>query len=281
MRKTYDGENRIFLLILILLAFAGFIIAFAVYSGNTNATISQLQQQNQHLIASQASLQTNVVMLTMHSVALTTRYIQNGTCIMGFLKRHRFGFNVDEFQDYVYLNYSLKEIYLNNTSVGVPFTVLEISASPRPVVYNGWEDVPVDGMNQPDNSFHALTLTMQFFNPPISHLDVLSDQAVYLPYSYVTASKIKLSPDCISSKNCTNEHGRSIYRDGAFLPNSIRLFPLGNRPFYGNYTVMLFYWDDPNNIREANPSGFGGGPFYNFSGTSIEFTDKIELLLTN
>lgn len=266
MKKT-NNENSLFFLILIFLSVCGFVIGFAIYCANTNTTISQLQQQNQQLLTSQASLETNVIMLTMHSVTSTTRYVQNGTCVLGFAKYYNVAIaNLNDFSDYVFLNYTLKEVYLSN---GVPFTVLQISSTPRPVMFKGF-------LTPPPNQFNFLNPLIQFFNPPINQLDSLSSYVTYFPYSYVTASKIKLSPDCVSSLNCTKEYGDNpYYLTNGYFPNTISLRPRASGAF-GNYTVMEFYWGDPRNRNPNNPTDI-----YNFTGTTVEFTDALEILLLN
>ena len=70
-----------------------------------------------------------------------------------------------DFLDYVTLEYSLQEILL--TSTGVPVTMLKISETPRPIVFNGYSPLPT----QPrDND---LRMQLALFSPGINLLDVL------------------------------------------------------------------------------------------------------------
>lgn len=265
----------LFLLILLFLGFFGMLIGFSINSSLTSEDIRQLKQQNQQLIASQASLQTNLVMLTMHSVDLSVRYIQNGTCVLGFSKiSNLYAINLTDFDNYIYLNYTLKEIYLNNTHTGVPFTVLEIGPTPTPLIFRGYTDIT--NLDKKENYLRPL---IQFFYPPINQLDSFSGSSFYFPYSYTTASKIKLSPDCVASSRCDSENGRAPFlKPNSYYPNTMQLDVIGEGE-YTKYSILSMYWGQTNYAPFfpytpiINP--------YNFTGTSIEFTDKLEILLLN
>jgi hypothetical protein len=209
--------------------------------------------------------------LLMTSLTFQTRYIQNGTCAFGFPA------NVDtavqtlgDYSDYVILNYTLKEILL--TPASVPLAVLEISVTPRPIVFSGYTPALT---NPKDNDLQAI---LAFFDPPVATLDTLATNGFNVAYSYVMASRIQIAPNCVGSLSqhdslhCTEENAYSPYFSSSYpSPNGVQVFT-NNLKVAGD-TNMEFLWGQWDYTSFANQ--------YDFTGTTIAFTGTLEMLLPN
>ena len=207
----------------------------------------------------------------MNTAPHITRFMQNGTCAFGF-PSSLFGLprpsSLTDFSDYVLINYTLTEVLL--TPSDIPLTVLEFSKTSRPVVFNGY----MPPASSPGSNI--LKVNIVFCNPPIAYLESLSTNREPIPYSYDTASKIVLSPNCVSltqrnNLHCTNENG---FRPDFYgpTPNSVSTFLTSPVQPVGN-AVLEFSWWQWDYSSLANQ--------YSFIGTSISITDPIQMLIPN
>lgn len=241
--------------------------------------VSQLENATAQLVANisalattDAQLHVEIMTLMMSTLSSTVRYMQNGTCAFGYpVVDDSAVQHLSDYSDYVILNYTLKEVLLS--PVAIPLTVLEISGTPRPIVFNGY--TPPVSLPK-DNDLQAI---LAFFDPPIATLDSLATNGFNLAYSYVMASKLSISPNCVGtslaqhdSNHCTEENGYSPYFTGSYpSPNSVQIFT-NNLKVAGDANLEFTWgqWDYTSL-----------GSQYNFVGTTLEFTGPFEMLLPN
>ena len=264
MRREY----RIGIAIAIILALTTALVlglVFCLGSTDKDAKIHALQVSNAHL-------ETELMGLMMNSLTFSTRYIQNGTCTFGYPATIYTRIQtVSDYSDYVTLNYTLKEILL--TPASVPLTVLELSATPRPIVINGY--TPPAILPQ-ENDLLAI---LGIFDPPIAPLDTLSQVEYALAYSYIMASRIAISPNCVAMTNgdhnpahCTQEVAFSPFFSASFpTPNSVTVFTNNlNAPGHSNMQFLWGHWDYSSIANQ-----------YDFTGTTLSFSAPIQMLLPN
>lgn len=252
---------------LLFLAFVGILVlglVFGIGGTNTDSRIEALRVAN-------AALHVELMTLTMSSVSYNVTYIQNGTCVFGFPKvAGSAAQSTADFSDYVIIPYSLKEVRLN--PIGVPLSVLELGVTPRPIVFNGFTPPA------PLPKFNELTPQIALWSPGVSQIDSIAQSSIALvPYSYVTASSIKLTPNCVAmnpmqhdSSHCTEESGFSPFFTASYpSPNSVSVFT--NNVGTAGDGVLQFYWGQWNYGSFLNQ--------YDFTGTTVEFTQPLDLLL--
>lgn len=244
----------------------GTVIGFILMGVLLDHRIRQSDRQISTLKTQNMQLETDVMdLLMMQNLQFETRYMQNGTAALGFPIISGSAVQTEaDFMDFVYVNYTFKEILL--TPAGIPQTVLEISRTPRPVEFqtSNWMP-PVTNPN-----FNELQLELALFNPGINALDTLAQNFVIFPYSHVTASKIVLAPDCITPNLCFPETAFSPrYVSSGPTYNAVQLFPDNtNEP---GTAVLQFIWGQYTYASI--------GAQYDFSGSTIEFTDSIQILI--
>jgi len=260
--RRVKREYRTEFIIALLLSLLGLLLVGLILNdrlAGANSQISALQTTTAHLESEVMTL------VTMQNLAFQIKYMQNGTCAFGFPKVSGASVqSVDDFTDYVELTYSLKEILL--TPASIPLVTLEISATPRPIVFNGY----VPPVTLP--SLNELKAQLALFSPGINQLDTtsISENGFTLPYSYFTASKINISPNCPALGQCHKETGFSPRFPSSFPTyNSVLVFPDDTNQ--AGTAVMQFTWG------QLTYSSIGAQ--YNFAGTSVEFTDKLDLLV--
>ncbi len=262
MRREYCTGITV-AIVLTLFVTCTFALVFGIGSTQKDGRIEVLQQTNAHLEA-------EVMELMMTALTFSTRYVQNGTCVFGFVHIAASApQTLEELSDYVVLNYTLKEIYL--TSASVPLTVLEISATPRPIVFTGY--TPTITLTK----YNDLAPMLSFFDPPIAQLDTAAQNFDLIPYSYVTASKIDLIPNCVAasslehdSSHCREENGFSPFYSSSYpSTNSIQIYP-NNLETTGS-AVLQFIWG------QYSYADFGSQ--YDFTGTTVEFESAIQFLV--
>ncbi len=229
------------------------------------ANVSALSTSNTHLY-------TEVMSLMVSSLTFSVRHLQNGTCTFGFPPRQGTAVEqLSDYSDYVVLNYTLREILL--TPASVPLTILELSATPRPIVFSGYTP-PVTLPSEND-----LAAQLAFFDPPIAILDSLGQIDDNLPYSYVMASRIALNPNCVAmtslqqdSSHCTEENAYTPRFSSSYpTPNTVRMFTNNNAG--PGRAIMQFLWGQWDYTSLVSQ--------YDFTGTTISFTAPLEMLLRN
>jgi len=259
--KPQEQYDQVPYWLLFLLTLATLIGLLAVGLTLNNRLVAQ-SSQIKTLKMDTMHLQTDVVSLTMtQNLPFATRIIQNGTVSLGFPRIAGIAVvSTADFLDYVTLEYSLQEILL--TSTGVPVTMLKISETPRPIVFNGYSPLPT----QPrDND---LRMQLALFSPGINLLDVLTQNFELFPYSSRTASKILLEPNCVFSTECQPESSLSPFFGSSFPTfNSVNLF--SNNNAQPGVAVMEFIWGQ--NTYASIPAQ------YDFIGTTVSFNSTIEM----
>ncbi len=261
MRREYTTEFLIVILLLIITAF-GFGFGFGVELVAKDRRIKTLETTVAHNDA-------EIMDLVMTSLTFTTRYMQNGTCALGFvsLSSGASASSLSDFSDYVFVNYTLKEQFL--TQASVPLTVFEISATPRPIVFPGYSNI------QPNSNDMALLLTL--CDPPINQLDSGASEDNVIAYGYTTASKIELEPNCVAMS--TGEHNNQhCTEENAYSPRFTSSYPTRNAVhFYTNNlyapgsATIQWLWGQYSYVDFDSQ--------YDFVGTSVSFTEPIQLLL--
>lgn len=262
MRSEYRAGIAVAIIIALLVAT---ILASVFGTGSTakDEKIASLQTSVLHL-------ETELMGLLMTRASIETRYMQNGTCVFGFpTVEDSAPQSVAGMSDYVVLNYTLKEVLLAGS---VPLTVLEISATPRPIVFPGYTPPPAANDND-------MSPQLAFFDPPVATLDALGENFDILSYSYTVASRIVLTPNCVAmslsehdSGHCTEENAFSPFYSGSYpTPNALRIFPNNlHTPGHGTLQFTWGQWDYSSLVNQ-----------YDFIGTSIEFSAPIQLTLPN
>ena len=187
---------------------------------------------------------------------------QNGTVKFGFPVQNQAVQSESDFSDFVTLNYVLKEVLLS--PAGVPATVLQIEKTPRPITFPGRTPTPT----QPKDN--EMTAQLALFEPGISTLDGISQNFLVYPYSYTTAAKIMLEPNCVASDQCAPESAFSPFFTSSIPTyNSFQVFP--NNSGESGTAVLQFLWGQKT--YTSIPAQ------YDFTGTEVSFTDSIELAL--
>jgi hypothetical protein len=239
-------------------------LVFGDKSSDKDARIAALNASNTHL-------QTELMGLLMTMVTLQTRYVQNGTCAFGFpLNVNSAPQSLGDMSDYVMLNYTLKEVLLAGS---VPLTVLEISATPRPIVFPGYTPPAAASHND-------LQAVLGLFDPPIATLDSLAQSDIsVIAYSYTIASRIALTPNCVAmslsdhdSAHCTEENAYTPAFTSSYPSENAFLIYTNNIEVAGDAQLRLSWgqWDYTSLGTE-----------YNFAGTGVLFTAPLQLTLPN
>lgn len=271
-QKKHDNDNDdnrfresalAVIIIFLILVVAGLGVAAYI---TTHNQLSQSQQLIQTLQSRtlQLEMETMELMMTQNQT-FQVRYMQNGTVEFGaMLNPTSSAFDVAEYADHVTLNYQLKEVLLAPASI--PIHVLEISATPRPVQFTGFVPplmVPIQN-----------NLVMQFgiWSPPINQLDSLSQNFNYLAYSYITASKIVISPDCPTLGTCTPPSGVSprLLSDSP-TNNAFYIFPAAPGTGDSGFATLQFLYGQLQYTSLPTQ--------YDFTGSQVQLTDSIQLIL--
>lgn len=251
-----------FLILFIIGTITGLILLGVLLSNRIHASnrqITELKMRTMHL-------ETDVMdLMMMQNLQFETRFVQNGTVAFGVpIINGGAVQTVADYSDYVYLNYTLKEIFL--TPAGIPQTILEISPTPRPVEFQ------LSNYNPPvtQPKYNEIVMQLAVFSPGINSLDVVSQNFDIIPYSHVTASKIALSPDCVASNECQPESAFSPFFSGSVPTfNAVDIFP-SNTGVPGTAVLQLIWGQNTYASLGAQ---------YDFSGTTISITDTIQLVL--
>lgn len=261
MRVEY---RALFVLALLLGAGLTFGLMFGLRPVDQSARIATLEATTTHLNA-------ELMSVMMNALTFSTRYVQNGTCKLGFpLDQGPVPVSVAEFSDYVEVEYSLKEIIL--TQASVPLSVLVFGPTSRPITFPGY--TPAPSVPREAN----LNVYLGLCDPPIVILDAVAQNYDVLSYSYVTASKIVLEPNCVAmslseqdSSHCHPEVAIDPFYPSSYSPNAVNLYPINT---YGpGQAMMQFIWGHWDYTSLAT--------VYDFVGTNVSFSAPIEFLLPN
>ncbi len=261
--RDMRSEYRVLFVAAILLGIAlVFGLVFGLRPVDQSARIAELETITTHL-------STELMGLMATSLTFTTRYIQNGTCKVGFpLKSGSAVQVIANFSDWVEVNYTLREIYF---SASVPTTTFTIGATPRPIVFTGY--TPPPGAPREND----LQVQIALCDPPIATLDALVQNFDLLAYSYIVASRVEIVPNCVAaslaehdSSHCTDENGYSPFYSSSFpTPNSFQVFPNNlETPGSANLQFTWGHWDYSSFLNQ-----------YDFTGTNIYFSGPLEMLL--
>lgn len=260
MRREYRTGIAVAILLALITALVLGLV-FGLGSTAKDERIKQLETIVNHNAA-------ELMDVMMHGLTFSTRYMQNGTVVFGYVREQGdSATSLADFNDYVILNYTLKEVFL--TQASVPLTVLEISATPRPIVFTPY--IPAILFPRQNH----LEVTLSLFQPPIAQLDAQAANYLAMPYSYVTASKIVISPNCVAmsssqqdSLHCRPEAAYSTYQTPFNAPQSFYLYSA----FIGaGNAALAIIWGQWSYASFANQ--------YDFVGTSVEFTAPLQLLI--
>lgn len=265
-QKEKDKKNAkrfaFAIVIILLLAVLGLGIAAYVTMQTQLQSSSQLIQTLQSRTL-QLEMETMELMMT-QNMTFQTRYIQNGTVHFGLMKEPTTAaFDVAEYADFVLLDYQLKEVLLSPALISV--FVLQLSATPRPVVFPGWA-TPVTNPTR-----NNLNVQIGLWSPPIDQLDSLAQNYNYLAYSFNTASKIKITPDCPTLGTCLPPYAEnpSFVSDNP-TKNAFYIFNAGFLGTSGFATLQFRYGQTTYSSIPAQ---------YDFVGSQLELTDTIQLIL--
>lgn len=258
--KERDCSAFLVILLLAFLTFGGLLTVGLVLNARIatqDSEIKTLKMDTMHLEMDLMDVMMNL------NTPFSTRVLQNGTVALGFpIQPSLAPSSTADFSDYVMLEYTLEEVML--TSSGAPITLLKLSGSPRPIVFNGYTPAPTLPKN------NDLRVQLALFSPGITILDSIAQNFLIFPYSSTTANKIILEPNCVLSAECAPEAAISPFFSTEFSTfNSVTLYPNGNIAV--GRAVLEFIWGQKT--YASIPAQ------YNFVGSTISFNGTIQFQL--
>jgi hypothetical protein len=257
--------RALFVVALLLCIGTTFILVFTTRPDDLGPRLLALEDAN-------AQLAIEVTTLMASTLSFSTRYIQNGTCALGFpLQANTAVQSTADFSDYVVIDYSLREISL--TPANVPITILTFGVTPRPITFPGY----TPSISSPLQN--TLLVEIAQCSPPIATLDALAQNVLPVAYSYTVASRIAITPNCVAttladhdSAHCTEEVATNPRFASSFpTPNGFNVIP--NNLGVDGDAVLQMWWGQWNYGSFLNQ--------YDFTGTNISFTAPLDVQLPN